>query len=406
MNQAENHSIVLARQPIFDRQYRVYAYELLFRSGAHQDSANMDAFSGDHATTQVINHTFLEFGIDRVIGQSLAFVNLTRNFILSDDPIPYAQDRIVLEILEDIEVDEELISAVRKLVDQGYSIALDDFIFHKKLIPLVKLASIIKIDLLTLTEAELIEHVHILKKYDVQLLAEKVETKAEYDRCRALGFEYFQGYFFCKPEILEDKPIPNNQLKLLQIIQKLQDPDVALEEIEKLIAQDANLTYKLLRLLNSATVGMPRQVSSISQGLVILGLKAINTWISMIVMSEMQPTIPELVSNTLIRAKMAELMASDYDLPADSGFLLGLFSTMDVMLSKPMDQLVTPLPINDDMKQALINRSGLGGELLQNVIYYEQGQWENLNPDHLSFERMSECYINATAWMLEARQAL
>ncbi|KKM25215.1 hypothetical protein LCGC14_1597270, partial [marine sediment metagenome] len=196
-------SIVIARQPIFDRQYQTYAYELLFRNNSEDNAANFDQFDGDLATTKVINYSFLEFGIDNLIGNHLAFVNLTRNFILNGDPLPFAGDRVVLEVLEDIEVDDELITAVRKLAHHGYHIALDDFIFHESLRPLLEVASIVKVDILSLSEAALREHVEILKTYPVKLLAEKVETKAEFELCFELGFEYFQGYFFCRPNIVE-----------------------------------------------------------------------------------------------------------------------------------------------------------------------------------------------------------
>ncbi len=395
---ADLSPIVLARQPIFDRQYNIHAYELLFRNNDTQQSADLELCSGDIATTRVINYSFLELGIERVIGNHIAFVNLTRSFILSDDPIPFGGERVVLEILENIVVDEELINAVKKLALSGYYIALDDFIFHESLRPLIELASIIKVDILALSELELKDHVTLLREYPVKLLAEKVETKAEFELCKELGFDYFQGYFFCRPEIIKDNPIPENKFKLLELLGKLQDPDIEFKTIESIIRQDPGLSLKLLRLLNSAAIGFPRQINSLREGLVILGLKAIKTWTTLIVMSEMSPGPTELIHVTLVRAKMAEKIAPEFACATDAGFLLGLFSTIDTMLSKPMDEIIKSIPLSNESNLALISRGGIKGQLLNCIINYCEGHWSELGEDGPSMEKLSSAYIEANDW--------
>tara|TARA_R110001606_G_scaffold361754_7_gene515141 strand:- start:37135 stop:38358 length:1224 start_codon:yes stop_codon:yes gene_type:complete len=401
-----NNAPIVARQAIFDIDLNVYAYELLFRSNNKQtESGVLDSF-GDEATSRVINYTFLELGVERVIGNHLAFVNLTRNFILNDDPLPFAQDRVVLEILEDIVADDELIAATQKLVDQGYIIALDDFIFNESLRPLVQLADIIKIDLLAFSEQTLIDQVTLLKQENVKLLAEKVETKEQFQLCKQLGFDYFQGYFFSRPTIVEGQAIPDSQLNLLLLITKLQNPNVLLEDIEQLISQDVTLTYKLLRLLNSAAIGLPRKIESIKQGLVILGLKAIKTWTTLIALNDIKCIPSELMANTLIRAKMCEQLASHYNCSAETGFLVGLFSTIDAMMSHPMDELLKSLPLNSDIKQALSNRQGYLGDLLNIVIYYEQGSWDEVDTEQVSLEQLGELYVNATEWTINMQLSL
>jgi EAL and modified HD-GYP domain-containing signal transduction protein len=401
-----NNAPIVARQAIFDKDLNVYAYELLFRSNNKQTNSGVTDSSGDEATSRVINHTFMELGIERVIGNHLAFVNLTRSFILTDDPLPFAQDRVVLEILENIVADDELISATQKLVDQGYIIALDDFIFNESLRPLVQLAEIIKVDLLDFSEQTLKEQVSLLKQENVRLLAEKVETQQQFELCKKLGFDYFQGYFFSRPTIIEGQAIPDSQVNLLFIITKLQNPDVELEDIEQLISQDVALTYKLLRLLNSASLGLPRQIGSIKQGLIILGLKAIKTWTTLIALNDMKCAPPELMANTLIRAKMCEQLASHYNCSAEMGFLVGLFSTIDAMMSHPMDELLKSLPLNNDIKQALSGGLGNLGELLQIVIHYEQGLWDKVNTIQVSLEQLGTVYINATEWTIETQSNL
>jgi EAL and modified HD-GYP domain-containing signal transduction protein len=398
--------VIIGRQPIFDTNNQVYAYELLFRSSENRSTANVGPFDGDLATSRVLNHTFLELGVERVIGKHLAFVNLTRNYILSDDPLPFEHNKVVLEVLEDIEVDDTLIEGILQLKRQGYTIALDDFIFHEKLRPLIELASIIKVDILAMDDVELRTHAYMLKQYSVKLLAEKVETKAQFDYCKELGFHYFQGYFFCKPDIIEDKPLPENQLKLLQLIEKLQNPDVEFKEVETLISQEASLSYKLVRLLNSASFGLNRQVESIHEAVILLGLKAIKTWTTLILMSGVEFTTPILIEHTLIRAKMGEKLAKHYQITPDTGFILGLFSTLDVVFSRPMETLLAQIPITDSMKLALISQQGLMGQMLKTVIDYEQGRWDDVNEDFVSMETLSEHYVEATAWMIDTHSFL
>jgi len=401
-----NNAPIVARQAIFDTDLNVYAYELLFRSNNKQiDSGVIDSF-GDEATSRVINHTFMELGIERVIGNHLAFVNLTRKFILTDDPLPFARDRVVLEILEDIVADDELIAATQKLVDQGYIIALDDFIFDESLRPLVQLAEIIKIDLLAHSDQTLKAQVRLLKQENVKLLAEKVETQQQFELCKKLGFDYFQGYFFSRPTIIEGRAIPDSQLNLLSIITKLQDSDAELDDIEQLISQDIALTYKLLRLLNSASMALPRQIDSIKQGLIILGLKAIKTWTTLIALNDMKSIPSELMANTLIRAKMCEHLASHYNCSAETGFLVGLFSTIDAMMSHPMDKPLKSLPLNNDIKEALTGGQGSLGELLKVVIQYEHGLWDEVSTEQVSLEQLSKFYINATEWTIETQPSL
>jgi len=398
--------VVIARQPIFDREYNIFAYELLFRSASNQTSADLSSFSGDTATSRVINYAFLELGIERVIGKHTAFINLTRNFILSDDPVPASQDKVIVEILEDIVVDDELLDGIRKLVKQGYTIALDDFIFHESLRPLVELASIIKVDVLALDKDTLRQHVKLLREYDIKLVAEKVETRADYDVCMELGFDYFQGFYFCRPDNIEDKPIPDNQFVLVQLMQKLQEPEIDFDDIEQLISKDPGLTYKLLRLLNSAALGMPRQINSLHEGLVILGIKAIKTWTSLIILSELEPVPKELLDQALIRAKMSEFLAPDYNYNAESGFLVGLLSTIDAMLNRTMASIIASLPLSETAKQALLHKQGEMGQLLNDIELYERGLWSKLNQAKVTLDVFSQSYIEATQWTIQAKQAI
>lgn len=389
---------ILARQPIFDYNLRVFAYELLFRNSSTDFCANINADAADMATAKVINFAFLEIGMDRVLGDHTGFINLTRNFLLSDDPFPLAKEKVVLEILEDIEPDEEIIAAVKNLVKQGYVIALDDFIFSPKLEPLVELATIIKVDILAMTDEELADHVHILRKYPVKLLAEKVETNAQFNYCRKLGFDLFQGYFFSKPSIIEDKVIPARQQQLLNLIARLQDPDIEFDEIERLISQDPALLYKLTRLLNSAAVGLNKHIDSVKHALVFLGINAIKTWTTIIAMNEIDAIPDELMTMALVRGKMCEKIAPAYGYSENLGFLVGLFSNLDSMLQRPMDELLKGIPLNDEIVLALTNHGGLLGKMLDDVVAYKTGHWDCVNTDFASLEAFANIYMDAVEW--------
>lgn len=396
MSSEISSSILLARQPIFDADLNLYAYELLFRS-THENHSSVSSIDGDKATTEVINRTFLELGIERVLGNKRGFINLTRSFLTGERSLPFDSSQIVLEVLEDIEIDDTVIKSVQELSEQGYIIALDDFIFKEELRPIVQAASIIKIDLLALTEEELIEHVEILKQEDVQLLAEKVETAEQFELCKKLGFELFQGYFFCKPIIINDRPLPDNKASALRILSELQKENIAIENIEALISQDASLSYKLLRTLNSAAMGLPRQIDSIRQGIMMLGIQTIKSWVTIIAYSDVDAATSELLTTALVRAKMAEILADAFECNAETAFLVGLFSPLDAILQKPMIDLLNTIPLNESVKQALLHGEGNLGNLLRFVVPYEQNEVMCI-PDHISIEQLNNAYIEATEW--------
>ena len=402
MNSA-NHQTTVARQPILDRNLNTYAYELLYR-GEQQSQLGFD--SGDTATNRVISHTFVEDNFEKVVGNRIAFINMTRNLLISDEPLPFSPQHVVLEILEDVAADAELVKAVENLVKQGYRIALDDFIFDESLWPLIHLAEIIKIDILALDEQQLHEHVSILEKANVKLLAEKVETQQQYELCKQLGFDYFQGYFFSRPILIKDAPLPGNALNILRIVSRLQDPNVDFDDIEELISQDASLSYKLLKLLNSAAIGLPKKVDSIKRALVILGLKSVKSWTTLIALSNVELSTPELMTIAMTRAKMCEQLANQFNCDQEAGFMVGLFSNLDAMMQHQMEELVENLPLTEDVQHALLNQTGKLGQLLQVVKLYEQGLWDDISDDPLTIDQLGEVYINATEWTIDAQSSL
>lgn len=396
--------IFLGRQPIYDRALQVYAYELLYRSSEENRAGMPD---GDAATSQVILNAFTEIGLETLVGEHLAFINLTRSFILGDNPLPLAQGKVVLEILEDIVVDEALIAAVRQLSQAGYLIALDDFIFHESLRPLIDVADIIKIDVRALTRETVSAHVTELRRSKARLLAEKVETQEEYEYYKDLGFDYFQGYFFSKPKVISRHALPANRLAILRLLGRLHDPAVSTKELDTLISQDVSLSYKLLRYINSAFFALPKKVESLHQAIVYLGNQTIKTWVTLIALSGIDDKPHELMTIALVRGKMCELLAMRLKLPnKESYFITGLFSALDAMMDAPLAQVIENLPLSTEVVAALLGHEGQAGQALHCSLAYERGEWDKIDCSRMDEGVVVQSYLDAVAWADQAMKEL
>lgn len=395
--------IYVGRQPIYNRSLDVIGYELLYRSGHDNQAQFLD---GDQATGEVILNSFLELGLENITGRHPAFINLSRSFLVGDRPLPFSSKRVVLEILEDIEPDPALIEAVRRLVKNGYIIALDDFVYRPELEPLVELAHIIKFDILGIDPEVLAGRVQALKQRKVRLLAEKVETHEEFERCKALGFDYFQGYFFCKPNIVRGRSRPVNRLVLMNLLAELQHPDTDINKLEKMVAQDAALTYRLLRYVNSPCVAIRRKVESLRRALVIIGASTIKNWITLILFTRLDDKPRELMVTALVRARMCELLgaARRHD-GLDRFFTVGLLSAMDALMDRPMEEVLEELPLVEDVKAALRSRNGHLGEVLEQVLLYEWGAWDRLCQS-LDGATYRQAYLDAVRWAGESLSAV
>ncbi len=389
--------IFVGRHAIYNRELEVIAYELLFRgSAATERDASGDA---DEATSQVILSTFTEIVLDKLTEGKLAFINITRNFLLGNYPLPLSDAKLGLEILENTVVDQPVIEAVRRLAAQGHAIILDDFVHHPSLLPLVELANIIKIDLQALPGSEVNRHVQTLRKHNAKLLAENVETHEQFELCKHLGFDYYQGFFFCQPHIIKGQRIPPNRLVTLRLLAKLQDPVTSIRELETLISQDVSMSYKLLRSLNSAFYSLPRKIESIHQALVMLGNQWLKTWASLLLLSSIHDKPQELMQMAMARAKMCELLATAKRLsPKETFFTAGLFSVLDALMDQPMEDVLNALPLSQEINDALLRRAGNLGAVLQCVLDYERGIWDAVQCIGLQQGEITQAYLEAIAW--------
>jgi EAL and modified HD-GYP domain-containing signal transduction protein len=393
------HDIFVARQPIFDRQLDVMGYELLFRRGEVNAAGPLEP---EQASAQVLVNTFLGIGINTLVGEKRAFVNFSRDFLLDGYVREFPAERVGIEVLESATVDADLIEVVRSLSARGYTLALDDFILHESLLPLVELADIIKLDVLALDQVALEEHVALLRPYEVKLVAEKVETRAAFTFCQNLGFDYFQGYFFCVPEIVKGRRMATNRLALLHLLAQLQDPDVAFDDLEALISQDATLSYKLLRVVNSAFYARPMKIETIRQASLLLGLKSITTWASLLLLASVDDKPPELIKTAAVRAKMCEVLAEAGGTDEKASlFLVGLFSVLDAIMDCSMQDVLQTLPLADPINRALLDNEGPWGTTLRCVLDYEHGQWDANNALKLDQRQAADAYLKAITWANE-----
>lgn len=391
-------NVFVGRQPIYDKNLKVYAYELLFRSGmGNNTSSSMP--DGDSATMQTIINTYVEIGLEKLVRDKLAAINLTESFFLEPDKIPFPKNQVILEVLEDIPVTEELINAVKVLVEKGYIIALDDYIYNPEHAPLIKLAKIIKIDLTAQSMQDLVKHVKELKKFDAELLAEKIETFQEFEFCRKLGFDYFQGYFLSKPQIIQGTSLPANRLTVLNLLSVVNNPDSDTDDLAEAINTDVATSYRLLKLINSAAFGLQRKIDSIEQGILLLGRKQLASWASMLAMSSLDDRPSEILLTSMIRAKMCELIAEKMgERQIESFFTVGMFSALDLLLQRPLPELLQPLPLSSEIVAALLEREGILGKILSVVLAFEISDWDNVCIADIPAEDITIINIEAVTW--------
>jgi len=372
-------SVFVARQPIFHRAKNVHGYELLFRSGREN---RYDGKDGDASTRDVIAASFVDIGLDELTGGQRGFVNFTRNLLLEDVADLLPPDLVTVEILESVDPDDDIIRACARLKDAGYTLALDDFVMADIEHPLLDLADIVKVDFAATSAEDRKRLADFLRSRRIKPLAEKVETEEDFQQADADGYHYFQGYFFSKPIMHEGKSIAGNKLAYLRVLEQVNRPEMSLDQIEKVIKQDIPLTYKLLRFMNSVWFGLRYKVSSIKRALVMLGPKEIRKWFALISLREMGTDKPnELFLHGMIRAKMCEGVAplSGMTKHASELFLMGMFSVMDALLDAPMADVLGKLPLDENVKSALLGQDSPFRPVHDLVTTYEMGQWDRFS---------------------------
>ncbi|MFQ5355550.1 MAG: EAL and HDOD domain-containing protein [Mariprofundaceae bacterium] len=387
--------LYLGRQPIMDQWYEVIAYELLYQAeGASQQDA-------DGLAAQGLVAGLVDIGLDKISGHKPVFINLPASLLQGDVPALLPADKVGIEIGQNIKLDQTIVEACKALKQQGFTLLLDGYRHNPDVESILELVDYVKINFQS--GEDMAEQLSVIRRYPVKLLAKKVETLEEHNRAKALGIHYYQGYFFCKPERMENETLPDSKLAILRALQQVMEAE-AIEDIEDVIKQDINLSYRLLKYINSAAFGMRREIESVQQALSLLGLNNIRRWLSILALASLGEHKPlELVRMAMLRGKildgvansMKESRSSDY-------FILGMFSLLDALLDQSMDQALSNIALPSDIREGLLVEGSQLGLLLDMIRSLEKGEWAKVDAyckkNSLSCEDISSIYTEAVRW--------
>ncbi|BDF94976.1 HDOD domain-containing protein [Pseudoalteromonas haloplanktis] len=400
-----------ARQPILDRNKELVGYELLFRDGVDNVFPDID---GDEATTRLIEGSQFNFGLEDLTDNKPAYINFTLETLQKGYPTLLGKDQIVVEILETIQPGKRLLAIVKELKEKGYTLALDDYIHQPVWRHFYPYIDIIKIDFLSCELATINTIIEEIKPYPhIKLLAEKVETYEKYQLALDLGFTYFQGFFFSKPEMVQSKTLPPSEIALAELLYETSVVEINLKKVTEVFERDVNLSYKLLRYSNSAAFTRRAEISTIKQALIVLGAQEIKKFLSLLFAAQVAGDKPaELIRLSLTRARFTELLAINHNKLKDTGmaFLTGMMSLMDAILDEDMASVMKKLPLSNDIKLALLNDEGLLAQYLRLVKQYEQANWQGANAIQaelgLAAEKVPDAYHDAVSWANEQMKIL
>ena len=388
----------VARQPILDLRGRVHGYELLYRKGTEA------AFSGDVelASRTVLDNTVL-FGVEKFTGGALAFINCTSETLTEDLVSVLPSEMAVLELLETVDPSPDLIAACVRLKSQGFRLALDDFVWEPRFAPLVELADYIKVDFLLTGAAERRELLQQLKGKKVVLLAEKVETQEEYQQACSEGFTLFQGYYFCRPELMKNNKVPSNSLCHFEILRLLQTDPIDWDELSRSVKRDQSLTYRLLRLVNSVGYAVREEIESVRSAMILLGEEAFRRIAMLAIATELNTgRPPEILKMAMVRARFCELAAVLCSFSSNEQYLLGMLSLLSAMLAVPMEELTPKLPLRKEILEALQGAVNREGRMLAWLKGHESGDWNTCEAivasSGLRREQVNNYYTEAVLW--------
>ncbi len=393
----------IARQPIFNVHKKLYAYELLYRG---TDTRSLADVSGEQATASLLSSAFLTKEIDDISSHRPCFVNFTQKLLERNLPVAFPKAKIVVEILEDVEPTPKVLAICRDLHDKGYTLALDDFVYHRRFEPFLEIADIVKIDVRLTPLGTLTRTLNLLSRHKVKLLAEKVESLGEFERSKQLGFSYFQGYFFCKPERIGIKELSTAKVTLIRLLAEIAKKSTSIERLRAIISTDVAITYKLMRFMNSAYFYRLQEVKSVEQAVAFLGQKELRRFLMLIIIAELSTEKPdELVTVVLVRAKLCEILGEKCGLTdndVSNLFVMGLFSLLDAMLDSTMEDVVGRLPLSDTLKAALLHRKNEYAKFLDIAIAFERNQQSQVFDLHselgLDQEEVQESYFEAVKY--------
>ncbi len=391
----------MARQAIFDKEQKVFGYELLYRSGL---TNCYDGTDGTEASLSVIRNAFLYLG-QRLMEAKRVFINFTRPLLLHGVAETLPPQHTVVEVLEDIQPDDQIVAACQELKNLGYTIALDDYSLANEMQNrLLDLADIIKVDTIGAGKDESCAIARKFAGTSKLLIAEGVESMEDFHLAEAAGFSLFQGYFFSKPVIVPGKDIPSFKLHDMKLLQEVSKGDLDFKALERIIKQDLSLCYTLLKYINSAYFALRDEITSVMQAIILLGETEVRRWAFLTLLTFIAADKPpEVIVHSLVRAYMCESLSTDVKLNGHEPelFLLGIFSMLDVLIGLPFEDILEDTNLAPEIKLALLGKESPYGDLYRTVTSYDRGDWEDFERlaerINLKPERMLEAYVNAIA---------
>ena len=396
---------LVARQAIFDRDRRVHGYELLFRSNAAQNE--FDGTEASLATRQVLANSLLVIGLENLVGTKKAFVNFGRVPLLQGWHASLPRGSTVIELLETVEPDAEVLEACRSLREQGYQIALDDFVFRPGFECLLDVADLVKIEIQSCPRPEQKLLVRSCKTRGLRTLAEKVETHEEFGWAREAGYDYFQGYFFARPVMVRGRQIPAVKVHCLRLLQEAQRAELDFDRLEMLILEDVSLSYQLLRYVNSPLFALSSTIRSIRQALLFFGETELRKWIVLATLTRTAEDKPsELIRHSLVRARFCESVARlAVKSLEQSAFLTGLFSLLDALIDRPLNETLSEMGLAPEIA-AVLRGSAAEGDPLARVYQlaraYEVADWQRVEEIcqqlRVPVASLGEVYCAAAGW--------
>lgn len=367
----------VARQPILDSNLQVVAYELLFRDGEDNCFPDVDP---DQATSNILTNNHLTLGLENVTGGKISYLNFHTGTLVTNFPDFLEPSKVVIEILEDVDVNDALLSAIIAIKQKGYTLALDDFDFDPKWEPFYPYIDIIKVDVLQFSILEISRFINKILHLKVVLLAEKVESEKHFEQLKMLGFTLFQGYFFARPEMMKQKKISTTKQGVLELISLASKTSLDFEAMGNIFKGDPGLTYKLLRFINNPTFGRSQDITSLKHALIYIGDIELKKFIALLALSNLCESKPsEIMRLSLVRAKFCEQIS---DLRKDSenppkAFLTGILSLIDGLLDDSIDAVLDILPVHQEIKSALLNQENYLFFYLDLAKKMEQGYWKS-----------------------------
>jgi len=376
----------MVRQPVFDPDMKVFAYEIFFRSGVERF---IHDHRGDEATSSLITNSFFNTGINNIAGNNRVFINFSRKILLARYAYVLPKEKLIVEINDNIGLDHNLIDSIKGLKNEGYTIALARFDLKTLNDPLIDLADIVKLDFQSASPIKQQFIARRLMPRGVKLVAYNVRSYDDYHAAKEKGYSFFQGNFFCKPTVLEGASIPESKLSKLRLLHEVSQADLDFQKATDIIKYDVALSYKLLRYINSAYFGLQHEVTNIKQALLILGQKNLRKWASLMAVATLGDDKPsELLVTALVRARFCELLTENLNLEqrGDDLFLMGMLSMIDALLDISMEDALEEVSLAADLKEALLGHPGQLRSILDLVMSYESGDWDGFEENCLELE--------------------